>query len=302
MRAMALLDDARWGELVDTRASDPGAVTEALSGRVRRPRLRDGRLLLVAADHGARGMFAVRDDPLAMADRRGLLDRLLVALAHPGVDGVLASADVIEDLALLGALDDKLVVGTMNRGGLQGSVWELDDPMTAYDAAALDAAGLDAGKMLLRIDWSDAGSRATIAACAHAVGDLARHGLMAMIEPLPYHRDESGAARLLDDETALMKAIAVAAGLGPTSAHTWLKVPAGADVRRVLSTSSLPALILGGSPGPDPERDYASWEQAMEVATVRGLVVGRALLYPSDDDVAAAIDRAARIVRPGGRP
>ena len=36
----------------------------------------------------------------------------------------------------------------------------------------------------------------------------------------------------------------------------------------------------------------------MAVPVVRGLVVGRALLYPPDGDVAAAIARAADIVRP----
>jgi hypothetical protein len=68
----------------------------------------------------------------------------------------------------------------------------------------------------------------------------------------------------------------------------------------MLGTTTLPALILGGAPGPDPEATYASWERAMSVPSVRGLVVGRALLYPPDGDVAAAIDRAARIVRPKG--
>ena len=67
----------------------------------------------------------------------------------------------------------------------------------------------------------------------------------------------------------------------------------------MLAGTTLPALILGGAPGPDPDATYASWERAMEVPNVRGLVVGRALLYPADGDVSAAIDRAARIVRPG---
>ena len=79
----------------------------ALRGRARRPLLTDGRLFIVAADHTARGMLGVRGDPFAMADRRRTLDALLVALAHPGVDGVLGSADVIEELALLGALDEQ---------------------------------------------------------------------------------------------------------------------------------------------------------------------------------------------------
>ncbi len=128
---------------------------------------------------------------------------------------------------------------------------------------------------------------------------LARHGLPIMVEPLPYHVSENGRAQLLDDDDKLLRAVAVAAGLGTTSTSTWLKVPAGRDVARMLGVTTLPALILGGAPGPDPEATYASWEQAMDVPNVRGLVVGRALLYPPDGDVAAAIDpRAARIVRP----
>jgi hypothetical protein len=78
-----------------------------------------------------------------------------------------------------------------------------------------------------------------------------------------------------------------------------LKVPAAKDPARMLACTTLPALILGGSPGPDPEATYDSWVTAMEVPNVRGLVVGRALLYPADGDVEGAIDRAARIVRPG---
>ena len=59
-------------------------------------------LFIVAADHTARAMVGLYDDPLAMADRRSMLDRLLTALEHPRVDGVLGSAEIIDDLALLG--------------------------------------------------------------------------------------------------------------------------------------------------------------------------------------------------------
>jgi hypothetical protein len=55
-----------------------------------------------------------------MADRYDLLRRLLIAPSRPGVDGLLATADIVEDLLLLGALEDKVVFGSMNRGGLQG--------------------------------------------------------------------------------------------------------------------------------------------------------------------------------------
>ncbi len=297
---MEFLTDDRWADLIATRAEQPRLALERLRARPRRPLLTDGRLFVVAADHSARGMLGVPGGPFAMADRRRTLDALMTALAFDGVDGVLASADIMEELALLGALDGKLAFGTMNRGGIAGASWELDDRMTAYSAAALADHGLDGGKVLLRLADDDAGTAPTLEACARAVDECAARGLPIMVEPLPYHHDPvTGSAKLLDDEDALLRAVAIGSGLGGTTTSTWLKVPAAKNPARMLATTTLPALILGGTPGADAEATYASWERAMEVPNVRGLVVGRALLYPPDGDVAGAIGRAASIVRPG---
>ena len=114
-------------ELTRLRCTDPGAVDRAWAARRPHTGGRE-RLLVVAADHPARGALGVRSDPMAMASRADLLRRLATALANPRVDGVLGSADVLEDLLLLGLLDDKLVFGSMNRGGLQGAGFEFDDP------------------------------------------------------------------------------------------------------------------------------------------------------------------------------
>jgi DhnA family fructose-bisphosphate aldolase class Ia len=296
---MTTLTDDQWRDLIDARAVQPTLALDQLRSRRRRPLLTDGRLFIVAADHTARGMLGVPGDAFALADRRRTLDALLTALAHPGVDGVLASADIMEDLAVLGALDGKLAFGTMNRGGLMGAAWELDDRMTAYSAATIHANGLDGGKVLLRLADDDAGTAPTLEACARAIDECAALGLPIMVEPLPYHHEPgTGKAKLLDDEDALLRAVAVGSGLGSTTTATWLKVPAGKNPARMLSCTTLPALILGGTPGPDPEATFASWAEAMQVPNVRGLVVGRALLFPSDGDVAGAIDRAARIARP----
>jgi hypothetical protein len=294
---MPYLDDERWLQLVHTRAEQPHLALERLRTRRRRALLTDGKLFIVAADHTARGMLGVPGEPFAMADRRRTLEALLVALANPGCDGVLASADIMEDLALLGALDGKLAFGTMNRGGIMGAAWELDDRMTAYSAAALAANGVDGGKVLLRLADDDAGTAPTLEACARAVTELADVGLMAMVEPLPYTRDASGRAVWDHDPVALLRAVAVSSGLGGTSAYTWLKVPASADIARVASATTLPLLLLGGPIGPDPAATSAAWEQGLAEPSVRGLVAGRALLYPPDGDVAGAIDAAGALVQ-----
>ena len=290
--------DDQWLGLIEVRLNSPNAAAKALKKRKRRKMITDSQLFIVAADHTARGMLGVGDDQFAMADRRKLLDALMIALENPQVDGVLGSADVIDELALLGALENKLVFGTMNRGGIMGAKWELDDRMTAYTPHEISSRGLDGGKVLLRLADDDAGTAPTIEACAKAVTQMADLKLPIMVEPLPYTGGNGGPAKYLDDNDKLLRAVSIASGLGSSSAYTWLKVPASSQVERMMAATTLPGLILGGAPGPDPDATYESWERAMKVTNVRGLVVGRALLFPKDGDVAGAIARAARIVRP----
>jgi hypothetical protein len=282
--------------LRERRAHHPGAVAEAAASRERRALLnRDGRLMIVAAGHPARGAFGVRGVADAMADRYDLLRRLVITLERPGVDGVLGTPDIIEDLLLLGALEGKIVIGSMNRGGLPGATFELDDRFTGYDAATLAAMGFDGGKMLARIDLSDAGSVATLESCGRAITDLAGRGLMAMVEPFLAHRVND---RIVNDlsAVAVRRSVAVVSGLGATSAYTWLKLPVVDDMELVMAATTLP-LLLGGDPSGDPEHTYAQWKRALDLPSVRGLVVGRALLYPPDGDVAAAVDAAVSLVR-----
>ena len=118
--------------------------------------------MIVACDHPARGALGAQGNPTAMANRTELLERLVTALSRPGVDGLLATADIAEDLLLLGALEDKLVFSSLNRGGLQGSAFEMDDRNTGYDVQGTLEARFDGCKMLTRIDLDDPGTVATL--------------------------------------------------------------------------------------------------------------------------------------------
>ena len=286
--------------LVDARAMRPGAVAEAAAAR-RKPTSMlgpTGRLMVIAADHPARGALRAGSDPLAMADRCQLLERMCLALSRPEVNGVLGTPDIVEDLLLLGALDDKVVIGSMNRGGLAGTSFEIDDRFTGYDASHLADMGLDAGKMLLRIDPDDDLTAGTLQACADAVTALADRQLVAMVEPFLSTRVDGRVRNDLSTE-AVIRSVTVAAGLGATSAYTWLKLPVTEDVggmEQVLAASTLPAVLLGGEVPDDPDVAFAAFERVLSLPTAKGLVVGRSLLYPSDGDVVGAVDRAVSLL------
>jgi DhnA family fructose-bisphosphate aldolase class Ia len=263
---------ADYTEITELRATDPAAIGGAWQNRTTRPTVRgNGRLMIVAADHPARGALAVGSRPTAMNSRTDLLDRLRAALADPGVDGVLATSDILDDLVLLGALEDKVVFSSMNRGGLAG------------------------GKMLCRIDLGDPGTVATLEACARAIDDLASHGLIAMLEPFMSTRVDGKVRNDLSPD-AVIKSIHIGQGLGSTSAYTWMKLPVVDEMDRVMESTTLPTLLLGGDPA-DPDEAFASWEKALGLPSVRGLIVGRTLLYPADDDVSSAVAAAVSMVR-----
>ncbi|MFE7231462.1 Cgl0159 family (beta/alpha)8-fold protein [Streptomyces sp. NPDC002405] len=286
-------------DLTAVRARHPEAVAEAAARRVRRPLIGDsGRLMIVAADHPARGALGVGDRRLAMANRADLLERLCLALSRPGVDGVLATADVLEDLLLLGVLDGKVVMGSMNRGGLSGASFEMDDRFTGHRARDIARLRFDAGKLLLRIDYDDPGSLTTMESTARAVDEMAELRLPVFVEPFIARRAGGRVANDLSAE-AVTRSIAIASGLGGTSAYTWLKLPVTEnpdDMAEVLRTSTLPAVLLGGEIGDDQEGAYERWRKALRLPTVQGMVVGRSLLYPATGSVESAVDTAVSLL------
>jgi len=284
-------------ELNEIRSRDPGRIKRLLIARRRRELFGpDGKLMIIACDHPARGALSAAGRPTAMASRTDLLDRLVTALTRPGVDGLLATADIAEDLLMLGILEEKLVFASMNRGGLQGSVFEMDDRNTGYDVRGTVDAGFEGAKMLLRIDLEDPGTLTTLEQCGQAITELNRAELIAMVEPFMSSRLSGKIANDLSPD-AVIKSVHIAQGLGASSAYTWMKLPVVHEMERVMDATTLPTLLLGGDPEGAPDETYAAWEAALALPSVRGLVVGRTMLYPIDDDVANAVDTAASLVR-----
>lgn len=275
--------------LARTRIDRPDAVARLAETRERPGRFTgpSGRCLIIAADHPARGALATGGDRLAMADRGDLLERLCTALADPGCTGVLATADILDDLLLLGVLDGKSVFASMNRGGLAGSVFEIDDRYTGMSAAAIRRMGYDGGKLLLRLDYGDARTASALEAAARAVDALAEQGLTAMVEPFVSRRGVGGVVNDLSTE-AVIRSVAIASGLGSSSVRTVLKLPAVPGMDRVAAASTLPMVLLGGEVT-DLADMREQWSTSLALPNVVGLTVGRSLLYPAGGDVAGAI-------------
>ncbi len=172
-----IIDDDAWAALVELRVGDPEAIRRHARQRPRRKTpAPDGRLVILAADHPARMVVDVQGEDGRMGDRRDYLARILRVLQRGHVDGVMGTPDIIEELTGLdllatrrgaeSVLDQRVLVGCMNRGGLRGAAFEMDDRFTAYDAAALAAMNLDGGKMMVRLDLADPTSLSTLEACA----------------------------------------------------------------------------------------------------------------------------------------
>ncbi|HLW49031.1 MAG TPA: hypothetical protein VKW09_14860 [bacterium] len=296
--------------LAALRAHQPDAAATEAAARVRRRRLApDGRLLILAADHPARMVTRAGTDPLAMGDRRILLARLVRVLTAPGVDGLMATPDIVDDLLLLSHLvrlrgghawlDDKVLIGCMNRGGLAGSVFELDDRMTAYTPAGLVAIGADGAKLMVRIEPADPATAATLEACARAIDACHARTLTVFLETYAVQRTAAGLRARLDAES-LVQAACVAAALGTSSAHTWLKLPYRPGFERVAAATSLPILMLGGDVRETPEAVLEEFAAGMRAGpTVRGVLAGRNISFAPGEDPRAMAAAAAVIVHSG---
>ncbi len=295
------LTDKQYNELIQARLKSPESFKKALVSRKRRKMVgKDGRLLIVAADHTARGIISAGSEKYIIANRRLLLDRLVRSLSNPNVDGVLASADIVEELAWLGALESKLVFGTMNRGGYLGTTWGLDDPMTAYDADSIAELGLDAGKVLVRFEDTDIGVGRTIEYVVEAMRLLAEREIVCLVEPLPYKKDANGMPMLDKSTDRLDKIVSITAGFGSSASYTWLKLPSWTNHITLRESTTLPILLLGGDPGENLDTTFEEWRSALQIPNVIGLVAGRPLLYPFDNDVERSVDRAAKLVHLSG--
>ncbi len=297
--------------ITDVRVDRPETILEEARRRRKRRKLTlDGKLVILATDHPGRRVTGLGGDPLIMGDRHSYLARALRVLSTPGCDGIMGTTDFMEDVLIVNALvresggpsliDDKVLVGCMNRGGHAGVVGEIDDRFTSFTARQLKALNFDGGKMMYRLDLADERSIKAISDCAQAVTDLYREDLYVFLEPMSVQRKKDGNYETIKTVEVMLRDAGAAASLGESSARTFLKLSYAEGYERVARATTLPILMLGGPAREDPTsilRDFAAGMKAG--ANVRGVMVGRNVSFAPKEDPRAVAAAVCGIVHEG---
>jgi DhnA family fructose-bisphosphate aldolase class Ia len=243
--------------------------------------------LILAADHRARGV-------VTMERYEDYVDALARAL--PSCDGILATAQPLSDLAVAGHLHAaKRTYLSINRTGLAGSAFELDDRLVASVSRAA-ADGWTGVKHMTRIDMADPLTAPALELLGNVLEQAKAAGLEALIEPLVW-RD----GRIARDADAIVFAAVIAHDMGAPL----IKVPVplaepGAErqraVARVVASVGVPILFLGGPKG-DPGRETVLNEvrDVMEGGGA-GMAIGRTVYQDDDPGEMAAL--VASLVHP----
>jgi DhnA family fructose-bisphosphate aldolase class Ia len=266
----------------------------------------DGKLNILAADHPARRVTKVGDDSLRMANRHGYLARIVRVLQSDVVDGVMATMDVLEDLLVIhhlvlesggpALLDNRLLIASLNRGGLAGSSWEMDDPITGISPVNCVRMNLDGAKLLLRICDDEPNSLDTILYCSEAISEMNGLGLPTFLEPLPVVKEKNN-YKVVKTADALARIVGVASALGDSSRHLWLKLPYCESYQVVAGATTLPILLLGGESAGDATPLLREISAGLTAGSnVRGALVGRNVLYPGDEDPFVIAQAAGLII------
>jgi DhnA family fructose-bisphosphate aldolase class Ia len=222
--------------------------------------------VILAADHRARGVLTVER-------YQDYLDALRAAL--PYCDGILASTQPLADLVAAGAIGPgQRTYLSVNRTGLAGSVFELDDRLVVPLELAT-AAGYTGIKLMTRIDLTDPASAGALELLGQVLAAARRLGLDALIEPLSWKNGE------IERSTAgIVYAAVVAHDMGAPL----IKVPVPGDaepgsarieaVRRVVDSVGVPVLFLGGPVRADRTVLLSELADAM-AGGAAGVAIGR---------------------------
>jgi DhnA family fructose-bisphosphate aldolase class Ia len=208
--------------------------------------------------------------------------------ALPSCDGILATAQPLADLAEAGHLATHRTYLSLNRTGLAGSVFELDDrPVASVSRAAGD--GWTGVKHMTRIDLADPHTSAALELLGQVLEQARAAALEALVEPLVW-RD----GRVARDTDSVVFAAVIAHDMGAPV----IKVPVPAvapgeerrrAVARVVASVGVPVLFLGGPLGAAGRPPVLDEVRDVMDGGGSGMAIGRAVYQDPDPEEMAGL-------------
>jgi putative autoinducer-2 (AI-2) aldolase len=242
---------------------------------------RDGKSLILAADHRQRGIQE------GLEDFARLSSNLLSSLRY--ADALMATKEPIAHLISKHDLGSKGLLLSLNRTGLAGTPYEMDDREVASPELAARW-GLDGAKLLLRIDPEDPLTSDQLERCGRICERCEELELPLILEPL-YCRKTAEALKVQRSSDEIRKAAIIANDFSVPA----IKIPypeastkaiARQAFRDLLNSVSCEVLVLGGRKG--------ALKNLLEVASdamgegASGLVIGRNVLQHQNPSFATA--------------
>jgi DhnA family fructose-bisphosphate aldolase class Ia len=243
----------------------------------------DGRAVVLAADHRARGIVTIERYADYVAALRAAL---------PACDAVMASAQPLADLARDGVAPEQATLLSLNRTGLAGTAFELDDRLVATVAGAV-ARGYTGVKVMTRVDPSDRSGAGQLEMLGAVIEQAHAAQLSCLVEPLTW--THGAMDRGVD---SIVWSAVVAHDMGapllkvpvPDAARGNERIEA---VQRIVESVGVPVLFLGGPRVSDRETVLVEVSDVMAGGGA-GMAIGRAV-YQDPDPAQMAKDIAALV-------
>lgn len=256
------LHDAAWSRIVTARVRRPETIQARMATRSRRHSAigLDGRLVLINAD--------VVTDPRTgtFVTRRELLDRLVEALAVPGVDGVIGHFSILEDLVLLNVLEHKLAYCSS---------------LTA-PARSIASHNLDGAEVTLSWPLRESTDLSSLEQVSRTVAELSDHQSPAIVHLR--HDVPADQSEFDIDWTAWFGPVHAATTMSGTGPGLWLSMPAFVAPTLVAETTGFPVLVRD-TDVPVETDAWAGLFDARLPLNVRGLVIGASGLFSLTETV-----------------
>ena len=290
-------------KLNELKTFHPEVIEQEAANR-EKPGFPHKRLVFAAADHNARMINEYQGNPIGLSNRREYLARLVRMLYSDSVDGIEATPDINEDLILINRIQrengekdflrGKMLVGTVNRGGLKNTVWEMEDLPACFTVERISKLRMDGVKFMIRLNPMDERTKYTLRYLADVINLAERTALPVFIEALYVETTETGFAMKTDSES-LCKVVGVVGALGCTGANKWLEVPLNGEYQVPVGATTCSVLVVPDEKESEPEAVIREYTKEIDLAAnIRGILLGRNVMYNESDPLPIAEEIARR--------